>query len=117
MLLPASRTTHQVLSERLLAALPPTSWVVNVGRGSTVDEAALAQAIITKQIAGCALDVFQEEPLPAASPLWRLPNVIISPHAAGGRPIGYEHLIKFNLSALLAGSIMRNVVQRLDYTD
>lgn len=110
MLLPSTPSTSKALDARHLRALGPQAWVVNVGRGSTVDEEALAEAVRERRIAGCALDVFEEEPLPPSSPWWDIPNVIISPHTAGGRPIGYEALIKTNLAAFLAGEPMCNVV-------
>ena len=66
--------------------LPSHAWVVNVGRGATLDEAALLDAVRAGRLAGAALDVFETEPLPADSPLWDEPRILISPHAAGGRP-------------------------------
>jgi phosphoglycerate dehydrogenase-like enzyme len=86
--------------------------VVNVGRGSTVDEAALVEALTGGRIAGAALDVTEVEPLPAASPLWDAPNLVLTPHAAGGRPVGADELIAANLTALLTGRQLRNVVER-----
>ena len=61
----------------------PSSSLINVSRGSVVDEEALISAIREKRLAGAALDVFQVEPLPSGSPLWQFENVIISPHMAG----------------------------------
>jgi len=86
--------------------------VVNVGRGSTVDEPALVAALSEGGIAGAALDVTSTEPLPADSPLWDAPNLLLTPHAAGGRPVGADELIAANLAALLAGRELRNVVER-----
>jgi phosphoglycerate dehydrogenase-like enzyme len=86
--------------------------VVNVGRGSTVDEEALVEALEEGVIAGAALDVTAVEPLPADSPLWAAPNLVLTPHAAGGRPVGAAELISANLAALLAGGELRNVVAR-----
>jgi phosphoglycerate dehydrogenase-like enzyme len=100
---------HAVCGERL-ALLPSHAWVVNVGRGATLDEAALVQALRAGRLGGAALDVFETEPLPVDSPLWDEPNVIISPHAAGGRPIGAGALVSENLAALVAGRPLRNVV-------
>ncbi|MDD9205981.1 phosphoglycerate dehydrogenase [Georgenia sp. 10Sc9-8] len=112
MVLPSTAATRHALDGRRLALLPDHAWVVNVGRGSTVDEAALVDALHEGTIGGAALDVTETEPLPADSPLWTAPNIIISPHAAGGRPIGASELISANLSALLAGQPLRNVVER-----
>jgi phosphoglycerate dehydrogenase-like enzyme len=86
--------------------------VVNVGRGSTVDEPALVAALTEGRIAGAALDVTEVEPLPADSPLWDAPNLLLTPHAAGGRPVGADDLVAANLEALLAGRELRNVVER-----
>lgn len=110
MILPATADTRRVLNAALLARLPAHAWVVNVGRGSTVDEEALLAAIRSDSIGGAALDVLDTEPLPPGSPLWDEPNVIITPHAAGGRPIGAGALITANLTALRAGTPLRHVV-------
>lgn len=110
MILPASPTTTHALSAELIAALPSHAWLVNVGRGSTVDEEALITALRADALGGAALDVTSVEPLPASSPLWELPNVIITPHSAGGRPLGAADLITHNLRAWLAGEPLRNLV-------
>lgn len=110
MILPATAATSGALDARRLALLPRHAWVVNVGRGNSIDEDALVQAIGAHQIGGAALDVFSAEPLPASSPLWGLKNVIISPHAAGGRPLGAEALVRENARRLLAGERPLNVV-------
>jgi phosphoglycerate dehydrogenase-like enzyme len=112
MVLPATAETVHALDAGLLALLPPHAWLVNLGRGATVDEAAVLDAIRSKRLGGAALDVFETEPLPPDSGLWDEPNVIITPHAAGGRPIGAAALITDNLAALLAGAPLRNVVVR-----
>ncbi|WP_028922691.1 NAD(P)-dependent oxidoreductase [Pseudonocardia acaciae] len=112
MILPHAPDTANALSAELLALLPARSWLVNVGRGSTVDEDALVDTLRAGRIAGAALDVFRTEPLPADSPLWTLPNVIITPHTAGGRPRGAAALVTENLAAFLAGRPLRNAVDR-----
>ncbi|GAA2684144.1 NAD(P)-dependent oxidoreductase [Actinoplanes palleronii] len=109
-ILPATPETAGVLDATVLGQLPPHAWVVNVGRGSTLDEAALLAALRSGRIAGAALDVFATEPLPPGSGLWDEPNVIISPHAAGGRPLGAAALISENLGALLDGRPLRNQI-------
>ena len=101
MILPGTPETERVLGAPQLALLPAHAWLVNVGRGSTVDEVAMLDAIRSHRLAGAALDVFDTEPLPSASALWDEPNVIITPHAAGGRPIGASELIRANLKALM----------------
>jgi phosphoglycerate dehydrogenase-like enzyme len=112
MILPSTAATTRALDADRLAALPEHAYVVNVGRGSTVDEPALVAALSEGRIAGAALDVTSTEPLPPDSPLWDAPNLLLTPHAAGGRPVGADELIAANLGALLAGRELRNVVER-----
>jgi phosphoglycerate dehydrogenase-like enzyme len=111
-ILPATRETERAVNAGVLALLPPGAWVVNVGRGSVLDENALLAAIREGRLAGAALDVFETEPLPPESPLWDEPNIIISPHAAGGRPIGAAARITENLTALLNGDTLSHVVDQ-----
>jgi phosphoglycerate dehydrogenase-like enzyme len=111
-ILPATPDTASALDARVLALLPTHAWVVNVGRGSTVDENALLDAIRNGRLGGAALDVFATEPLPRDSGLWDEPNVLISPHAAGGRPIGAADRIAENLAAFRTGGPFHNVVER-----
>jgi phosphoglycerate dehydrogenase-like enzyme len=95
------------------AAMRPTARFYNVGRGATVDEHALIDALAAGSIAGAALDVFVEEPLPADSPLWTMPNVIVSPHVCGD-VAGWEEtvvaLFVENARRFAAGERLRNVV-------
>ncbi len=112
MILPGSDTTRHALSSERLELLPQHAWVVNVGRGTSVDEEALVTALTEGTIGGAALDVFETEPLPATSPLWHAPNLILSPHAAGGRPQGAERLIADNLRRFLASQKLTNVIER-----
>ena len=112
MILPGSEATRHALSAARLALLPRHAWVVNVGRGTSVEETALAAALQARTLGGAALDVFETEPLPQSSPLWEAPNLILSPHAAGGRPQGAEALIAENLRRFLAGQPLENVVER-----
>jgi len=111
-LLPATDQTRHAVDAGVLSLLPRHAWVVNVGRGATLDEAALLDAVRSGRLAGAALDVFETEPLPADSPLWAEPRILVSPHAAGGRPIGAAELVEANLAAYLAGGTLRNVVRR-----
>jgi len=110
MILPAGPETRHALDAERLALLPPHAWLVNVGRSGPVDTDALLAAVRAGRLGGAALDVFDTEPLPADSPLWDEPDIIISPHAAGGRPLGADELIAANLRALMAGEPLRNVV-------
>lgn len=88
--LPLSAQTRGVIGAEELAVMKPGAFLVDIGRGGVVDQAALVDALVEKRIAGAALDVFSEEPLPAASPLWKLPNLIITPHIAGISPFYLE---------------------------
>ena len=80
--LPATPETRGIVGERELAAMKAGAWLINVARGTLVDEAALLEALSTGHLGGAALDAFQTEPLPPAHPFWALPNVILSPHSS-----------------------------------
>jgi phosphoglycerate dehydrogenase-like enzyme len=80
---PLTDDTRGLFDATAFAAMRPGSWFVNVGRGEIVDEAALVDALLDGHIGGAGLDVFAEEPLPADSPLWLLPDVIVTPHSSG----------------------------------
>ncbi|MDY6845554.1 MAG: D-2-hydroxyacid dehydrogenase [Chloroflexota bacterium] len=81
--LPLTETTRSIIDEEALKVMKTSAYLVNVGRGGLIDQDALIAALKEKDIAGAALDVFEEEPLPEDSPLWEMENVIISPHVAG----------------------------------
>jgi phosphoglycerate dehydrogenase-like enzyme len=81
--LPITESTRHSVNAEVLQQMKPSAVLINVGRGGVVDEKALVEALQSKKIKGAALDVFEEEPLPPASPLWKLENVIISPHVSG----------------------------------
>jgi phosphoglycerate dehydrogenase-like enzyme len=111
--LPHTKETDRLLGEREFGCMKSTAYLVNVARGGLVDEAALIRALTDGRIAGAALDVFDEEPLPPDSPLWTLPNVIVTPHVAGARPRYLERALDLfidNLDRFLAGTPLRNVV-------
>lgn len=108
MILPGTAGTANALNAERLAMLSERALVVNVGRGSTVDEDALLTALRRGAIAGAALDVTAKEPLPEASELWDAPNLILTPHAAGGSPVGADELIAANVHALMTGEQLRN---------
>jgi phosphoglycerate dehydrogenase-like enzyme len=104
-------SSYRLLGAAEIAALKPTAYVVNVARGEIVDEPALIAALQNGRIAGAALDVNEVEPLPADSPLWDLPNVILTPHVAGGGSTGYpmhRKLFAENLERLQAGKPLIN---------
>lgn len=77
---PLTAETRGLVNAGLLAQLPRGAHIINIGRGEIIDEAAMIEALRTGQLGGAYLDVFEKEPLPAESPLWDLPKVIISPH-------------------------------------
>jgi phosphoglycerate dehydrogenase-like enzyme len=80
---PLVSATQGLLNSERIALMKPDSFLINVGRGPQVDEAALEDALRSRRIAGAALDVFEHEPLPPNSPLWDLDNLLITPHTAG----------------------------------
>lgn len=100
-----------MIAARELALLPRGAHVINVGRGELVDEPALVEALQTGHVGGAALDVFAEEPLPAASPLWRAANVIVTPHTAGRTPLSAHRAAEIfteNLGRFARGEQLRN---------
>jgi phosphoglycerate dehydrogenase-like enzyme len=111
--LPLTEATYGLFDADAFAAMRPTARFYNVGRGGTVDEAALVDALATGRIAGAALDVFEREPLPADSPLWSMPTVIVSPHVCGD-VVGWESevvaLFVDNLGRFVRGEPLRNPV-------
>ena len=104
---PSGPRTLKMVDAAMLAQLPPNAVFVNVGRGATVDEAALHAALTTGKLAAAGLDVFETEPLPATHSFWSLDNVILSPHIAGFGSAGTmrraHHICRENLSALRDG--------------
>jgi phosphoglycerate dehydrogenase-like enzyme len=116
--LPGTVQTERMLSREVLAAIKPGASVVNVGRGSTVDEPALIEALAEGRVGFAALDVTAVEPLPGDSPLWDLPNVLISPHTAAiseheARLI--TELFAANATAFLDGAPLQNVVNTVEF--
>jgi len=113
---PHTRETRGLIGRAELAAMSPDAILVNVSRGQLVDEAALIDALRDRRIGGAALDVFNDEPLPADSPFWTLPNVLITPHTAGWRPDHWDAAVALfagNLRRFEAGRPLLNVVDKL----
>ncbi len=116
-LTPLTPETRGIVGGKVFAAMKPTAYVVNVARGGVVDEAALIAALQAGKIAGAALDVFAQEPLPASSPLWKTKNVTIFSHL-GGYSQGYEDrampTIAGNMAKFLVGDLksMINIVRK-----
>jgi len=103
-----------VIDRDELAAMQEEAILVDVSRGGVVRESALATALQKKQIAGAALDVFETEPLPAESPLWTMPNVIVTPHVASASPKYWERAVRViatNLRRIEAGRPMLDEIE------
>ncbi len=112
---PLTPETHHLLGAAQLAQMKPTAYLINIARGPVVDEVALIKALQAGQIAGAGLDVFVTEPLPADSPLWDLPNVLVTPHMAGHMPDYDERVIAIfleNLRRYQQGQPLINVVDK-----
>ena len=112
---PLIGATEKLMNAERFAVMKPGAFLINVGRGPLVDEAALIDALRLLRIAGAALDVFEKEPLPADSPLWRLDNLLITPHTAGlTDKLWHRHyeLFSENLRRYLAGQPLRFVVNK-----
>jgi D-2-hydroxyacid dehydrogenase (NADP+) len=111
--LPLTAESRHIIGEAELRQMKPTAVIVNIARGAVIDEEALIVALKEGRIAGAALDVFEREPLPPESPLWSLPNVLLTPHISGGTPVYMERAVDLfcdNLRRHLAGKPLRNVV-------
>jgi phosphoglycerate dehydrogenase-like enzyme len=112
---PLTPQTAGLVGREAIAAMKPTAVLVNVGRGPTVDEAALVDALAGGRIRGAALDVFETEPLPPGHPLWRLPNVLLSPHCADHVPGWVEAAMRpflDNLERFRRGQPLENVIDK-----
>ena len=112
--MPLTPQTHHLFDAATLQILRPNAWLINVGRGPIIDDAALIQALESRAIGGAVLDVFETEPLPANHPLWSLPNTWITPHIAGDHLATYMPrmmaILCRNLSAYISGRPLENLV-------
>jgi phosphoglycerate dehydrogenase-like enzyme len=112
---PLTEATRGLINADRLAAMRPDAYLINVGRGPHVDEAALADALRNRRIAGAALDVFDQEPLSAESPLWDLENLLITPHTGSlTEKLWQRHyqVLSENLRCYLAGEPLLFVVDK-----
>lgn len=112
---PLTRQTRGMFDAARFAAMKPTARFFNLGRGALVDESALIEALDTGVVAGAGLDVFVEEPLPAASPLWGMENVFVSPHMSGdfhGHKKAMAEVFIENFRRYRAGEPLMNVVDK-----
>jgi len=108
LLTPYTPETHRIVDARVLGAMRPSAYLINVARGGVVDEQALIEVLVQRRIAGAALDVFETEPLASDSPLWTLDNVLITPHTAGFHvdyPDEALPIIEENLRLFMAGRV------------
>ena len=114
-LLPLTPETRGIMNAAAFASMKPSAYFYNYGRGALAEEVALIEALQGGRIAGAGLDVFEKEPLPEDSPLWEMPNVIISPHIGGLSENYYDraaHLFAVNLRRYISGQSLLNVVDR-----
>jgi D-2-hydroxyacid dehydrogenase (NADP+) len=115
LLTPLTAATRNCIDAKIFAAMKPTSYLINLARGGIVDESALIEALSEQRIAGAALDVFSQEPLPADHPFWSMPNVIITTHQGGFCDVYIDYAlptVEANMDCFLKGdfSAMINVV-------
>jgi phosphoglycerate dehydrogenase-like enzyme len=113
--LPLTAETRHLFDDGAFRAVKPSARFINVGRGATVETDALVAALNDGRIAGAALDVFEEEPLPVDHPLWAAPNVIVSPHMSGdiaGWEIAVMEVFIDNLQRFVEGRPLRNIVDK-----
>lgn len=114
---PFTPATFRLMSRERIALMKAAAVFINVGRGKTVDEEALVEALENRRIRGAALDVFETEPLAADHPLWRLDNVLISPHSADATSDSHARAMQFfveNLRRFRAGESLQNVVDPIE---
>jgi D-2-hydroxyacid dehydrogenase (NADP+) len=116
-LTPYTAETRHIVDARMLAAMKPTAFLINLARGGIVDEDALIAALCAKRIAGAAIDVFVKEPLPADHPFWAMENVVLSPHIGAFNADYIAQVLPFvkeNMTRFLAGDrdTMINVVRK-----
>lgn len=114
---PKTSETQRLIKSEEFAVLKPTAYLVDISRGGVVDHSSLTAALRDHRLAGAALDVFPEEPLPSESPLWKLPNVLITPHISGITPHYDERAIALfsqNLQRYLANLSLYNRINPKD---
>ncbi len=112
---PLTPSTYRFMTKERIAMMKSSAVFINVGRGATVDETALIDALRERRIRGAALDVFAVEPLPADSALWELDNVLLSPHTADHTRDAHERAMQFfieNLRRFRAGESVANIIDK-----
>lgn len=109
---PYTPDTHHLIDATMLAHMKPTAYLYNIGRGATIEEAALVDALKNDRLAGAGLDVFETEPLPDDSPLWTMEKVIFTPHVSGITPFYFHRmalLLADNLHRFLTDQPLQNL--------
>ncbi|MBN1401983.1 MAG: D-2-hydroxyacid dehydrogenase [Anaerolineae bacterium] len=113
--LPLTRETRAIVAEPELRAMRPSAFIYNVGRGASIEAEALLRALREGWIAGAGLDVTDPEPLPDESPLWEMPNVILSQHTSGSSPLNADRITSIfldNLERYLSGAPLVNLIDK-----
>jgi phosphoglycerate dehydrogenase-like enzyme len=112
---PLTAETHHMISDDAIAAMRPNAVVINIGRGPVVDQAALVRALAAGRIKGAGLDVFEQEPIPADDPIFKLPNILISPHSADHTKDWLNLAMRFFLEQyqrFSRGQPLQNIVEK-----
>ena len=112
---PLTRETERMFDHAAFNVMRDQAFLINVTRGKIVDEDALMEALIKQKIGGAGLDVTPQEPLPNNHPLWQMPNVIITPHTAGGSPNRDDRLVDLfcqNLKRYVIGKPLLSVIDK-----
>jgi phosphoglycerate dehydrogenase-like enzyme len=112
---PLTAETRHMISDSAFAAMKPNAVVINIGRGPVIDQSALVRALTEKRIKGAGLDVFEQEPIPEGDPIWKLENVLISPHCADHTKDWLDDAMRFFLAQYARfanGEALENVVEK-----
>lgn len=117
LLVPYSKETHHLVDRDVLSAMKPTAFLINLARGGVLDETALIEHLKSGKIAGAGIDIFSTMPLPPDNPLWRMPNVMITPNVGGRSNRFVEQtmtILEPNFAAFVSGRLndLRNIVTR-----
>jgi phosphoglycerate dehydrogenase-like enzyme len=113
---PLTPVTKQMFNSSVFNSMKPGAYFINVSRGGLVDQDALVKALKEKRIQGAGLDVTTPEPLPADSPLWTCPNLVITPHNSGNAPVRQERLVALvaeNVRRYSNGLPLKNIVDKV----
>jgi glyoxylate/hydroxypyruvate reductase A len=111
--MPSTSETRGMFDRNLLGRMRPHAWIINIGRGALIDDAALIDLLEQHRIGGAILDVFQNEPLPSDHPYWRLPNCIVTPHIGGpSLPSDISHCFIENFKRYQSGEPLLGLIDR-----